>query len=76
MEVYPLLWFNMLLGLPALAYTVYLLYTGLPIMMGISRDRGFLFSTAVLGVGLIALVALLTITVLLWGMGLQPVFTS
>ena len=45
-------------------------------MMGISRDRGFLFSTAVLGVGLIALVALLTITVLLWGMGLQPVFTS
>lgn len=50
MEVYPLLWLNMLIGLPALAYTVYLLYTGLPIMMGISRDRGFLFSTAVLGV--------------------------
>ncbi|MCH8178135.1 MAG: DUF1282 family protein, partial [Proteobacteria bacterium] len=43
-------WLNMLIGLPVLAYTVYLLYTGLPIMMGISRDRGFLFSTAVLGV--------------------------
>ncbi len=76
MEVYPLLWLNMLLGLPALAYTIYLLYTGLPIMMGISEERGFLFSTAVLGVGSIALVALLTITALLWGMGLEPAFTN
>jgi hypothetical protein len=76
MEIYPVLWLNMILGLPALAYTVYLLYTGLPIMMGISKDRGFMYSTAILGVGLISLVALLTITALLWGMGLQPVFTN
>lgn len=76
MEIYPVLWLNMLIGLPSLAYTVYLLYTGLPIMMNISQDRGFLFSTAVLAVGLIALVALMTLTVLIWGMGLHPVFTS
>jgi hypothetical protein len=76
MEIYPVLWLNMVLGLPALAYTVYLLYTGLPIMMEISKDRGFMYSTAILGVGLISLVALLTITALLWGMGLQPVFTN
>ena len=75
MEIYPVLWLNMILGLPALGYTVYLLYTGLPIMMDISKDRGFMYSTAILGVGLISLVALLTITALLWGMGLQPVFT-
>ena len=75
MEIYPVLWLNLILGLPALGYTVYLLYTGLPIMMDISKDRGFMYSTAILGVGLIALVALLTITALLWGMGLQPVFT-
>ena len=75
MEVYPLLWLNMLLGLPALAYTVYLLYSGLPVMMQISVERGFLYSSAVLAVGLIALVALLAMTALLWGIGLQPVFT-
>jgi hypothetical protein len=75
MQVYPVLWLNMLLGLPALAYTVYLLYSGLPIMMEIPAERGFLYSSAVMAVGLVALVALLAMTALLWGMGLQPVFT-
>jgi len=75
MQVYPVLWLNMLIGLPALAYTVYLLYSGLPIMMQIPTERGFLYSSAVLAVGLIALVAMLAMTALLWGMGLQPVFT-
>ncbi|MDH3759586.1 MAG: YIP1 family protein [Gammaproteobacteria bacterium] len=76
MEVYPVLWLNMLLGLPALAYTVYLLYSGLPIMMEIPAERGFLYSSAVLAVGLVSLVTLLGMTALLWGMGLQPVFTN
>lgn len=75
MELYPVLWLNMVLGIPALAYTVYLLYTGVPIMMGISEDRGFLFSSAVLGVGLVAFVALLAVTALLWGWGIEPSFT-
>jgi hypothetical protein len=76
MEIYPVLWLNMMLGLPALAYTVFLLYSGLPIMMEIPAERGFLYSSAVLAVGLISLVALLAMTALLWGMGLQPVFTN
>ena len=75
MQVYPVLWLNMLIGLPALAYTVYLLYSGLPIMMRIPTERGFLYSSAVMAVGLVALVAMLAMTALLWGMGLQPVFT-
>mgnify|MGYP002065072621 CR=1 FL=1 len=56
MELYPVLWLNMVVGIPALAYTVYLLYTGVPVMMGISEERGFLFSSAVLAVGLVAFV--------------------
>jgi len=76
MQVYPVLWLNMLLGLPVLAYTVYLLYSGLPIMMEIPAERGFLYSSAVLAVGLVSLVSLLAMTALLWGMGLQPVFTN
>jgi len=76
LQAYPILWLNLLAGLPALAYTVYLLYTGVPIMMGISREQGFLFSSAVLAVGLVTLVAVLAATVVLWGMGFGPVFTS
>lgn len=76
MGLYPILWLNLLLGLPALAYTVYLLYTGVPIMMEISVDRGFLFSSAVLAVGLVSLVAMLAITVVIWDAGIGPVFTS
>ncbi len=75
MELYPVLWVNLVVGIVALAYTVYLLYTGVPIMMGISEDRGFLFSSAVLAVGLVSFVALLAITAILWGMGLEPRFT-
>ncbi|MDH3311385.1 MAG: YIP1 family protein [Gammaproteobacteria bacterium] len=76
MLLYPLLWLNLLLGLPVLAYTVYLLYTGVPIMMGIPRERGFLFSTAVLAVGLVTLVAVLAATVILWDIGAGPVFAG
>jgi hypothetical protein len=76
MLLYPVLWLNLLLGLPALAYTVYLLYTGVPIMMGISKERGFLFSSAVLAVGLVMLVGLLAASIILWSAGLGPVITS
>lgn len=71
-QFYPVLWVNFLAGLPALAYTVYLLYTGVPIIMGISAERGFLFSSAVLTFGLVAFVALLVFTVILWGFGFGP----
>ena len=75
-QIYPVLWINFLIGLPALAYSVYLLYLGVPIIMGISPERGFLFSSAVLAVGLVALVGLLASTVVLWSYGLGPSFTN
>lgn len=76
MLLYPLLWLNLLLGLPALAYTVYLLYTGVPVMMGVPKERGFLFASAVLAVGLVMLVGVLAASVILWGAGIGPVFAS
>lgn len=75
-ELYPILWLNLVVGLPALAYTVYLLYTGVPVMMEVTEERGFLFSSAVLAVGLVALVALLAATAFLWGIGVGPAFTA
>jgi hypothetical protein len=75
-QVYPVLWINFLIGLPALAYSVYLLYLGVPIVMNISTERGFLFASAVLAVSLVALVGLLASTVVLWSYGLGPSFTN
>ena len=70
--LYPVLWVNMLIGLPALAYTVYLLYTGVPVMMNVSQERGFLFASAVLAVGLVMLVAVLGSMAVLWSLGIGP----
>lgn len=73
-QLYPVLWFNFLLGLPALAYTVYLLHCGVPIMMDISKERAFLFSNGIVTVGLVMLVGLLALTAGLWGIGVGPQF--
>ena len=42
-QSYPVMWPNYVVGLPVLAYTVYLLYIGTPIRMRIPREQGFLF---------------------------------
>ena len=75
-QFYPVLWINFLIGLPALAYSVYLLYTGLPIVANISVERGFMFASAVLAVALVALVGLLVSTVVMWSFGIGPTFVS
>lgn len=74
--LYPVPWLNFLIGIFALSYTVYLLYLGLPTMMEITEERGFLFSSAVLAVGLVMLVGLLAASVILWSSGIGPVFTG
>jgi len=73
-ELYPILWVNFLLGLVALGYSVYLLYSGLPILLEVPEGKGFLYASAVLGFGMVALVALLGLTAIFWGVGLEPSF--
>lgn len=75
MQLYPLLWLNLIVGIPATAYTVFLLYIGIPIMMEISVERGFLFASAVLAFGMVGLVGVLAASVILWGIGIGPAFT-
>ncbi|MEQ9395282.1 Yip1 family protein [Haliea sp.] len=74
--VYPLLWVDMLLAVIAVSWSVYLLYLGIPIMTNIPEERGFLFSSAVVGVGLVILVSLMVTTVILWDFGVGPAFTD
>ncbi len=75
-ELFPILWLNFVLGLPALAYSVKLLYTGVPIMMEIDEDRGFLFSSSILAVGMVALIVMLVATAILWFNGFAPQFVD
>lgn len=55
---------------------VYLLYISVPIVMRIPSERGFLFASAMVAVGLVGFAALLAVTVILWEMGAMPVFTD
>ena len=73
--LFPSLWLGLLVGLVVVAYTVYLLYTGIPLVMKISAERGFLFASAIIGVSLVSLVALMGATVILWDFGFEPVYT-
>lgn len=70
--LFPVPWIILVVGLVAVGYTVYLIYTGIPIVMGIDKDQGFLFASAVLTVGLCTLVGVMASTVILWGLGLGP----
>jgi len=74
--LYPNLWLAMLVGTAAVCYTTYLLYVGLPTFMNIPREEGFLFASSVLAVGLVVLVALIAISVVLWGFGMGPVYVG
>ncbi|SEL09051.1 Protein of unknown function [Atopomonas hussainii] len=74
--LYPSLWLGMFVGTAAICYTVYLLYVGIPTFMRIPKDEGFLFSSSVLAVGLVVLVAMIACSVIFWGFGVGPVYTS
>ncbi|GFM79627.1 YIP1 family protein [Pseudomonas cichorii] len=74
--LYPHMWLGMLVGTAAICYTVYLLYVGLPTFMNIPSEEGFMFSSSILAVGLVVLVAIMAFTVVLWGVGVGPEYTS
>jgi len=73
---YPLLWIDLLIGVAAVSWSVYLLYLGIPIVMDIPEERGFLFSSAVVGVALVILICMMVGSVILWDYGAAPAFTD
>lgn len=74
-SVYPLLWLDLLITLVAMAFGIRLLYTGTSILMGISKERGFMFATSILTVGGVLTIGALSLTLIFWSSGLAPVFT-
>jgi len=74
--LFPQLWFVVVVGLGALAYSVYLLYSGVPIMMNIPEEKGFIYASSVVTCGLVLLVSIMAGTVALWTMGFGPQYVS
>lgn len=74
--IYPSLWFVAAIMGVAGAYSLYLVYEGIPILMNIPKDRAFMFATSVVTVALILIVTVMISTVVIWGMGMGPVFVD
>ncbi len=72
LHLYPLLPLNLLCLIPAILWSAYLLYTGVPILLGIDTSRGMLMASAILGVFFVAAVALAALTMALWTHGIGP----
>lgn len=73
--LYPELWFVVCIGLIGLTYSVYLLYVGVPILMHIPEERGFIYASSVVTCGLVLLVCILAATAMMWSTGFGPAFT-
>lgn len=73
---YPVWWFDTILATAACAYAIRLVYLGVPAMMKVPEERGFLYASAVFMIALVYVVVVLTATVILWEFVATPVFTN
>jgi hypothetical protein len=73
--LYPVLWLDILIGCLVACYCIYLLYKGTGLVMNVPPERSFLYASAVFAVALVAFVALLGATAVLWDLGPAPEYT-
>jgi len=71
-HLYPHVFVNVLVLVPALIWSMYLLYRGLPVVLHTGPNRGMLMASALIAYLLVAAVSLLGVTVALWGSGIGP----
>jgi hypothetical protein len=71
-HLYPHAFINVLVLVPILIWSIYLLYRGLPIVLETGPERGMLMASALVGYLLVAWVCLIGITVVLWSHGFGP----
>ncbi len=76
MHLYPQAFYNVLVLVPVLIWSMYLLYRGLPIVLRTTPEQGMLMASALIAYLLVAWVALLGVTVVLWNLGLGPTLGS
>ena len=71
-HLFPHIFINVLVLIPTLMWSMFLLYRGLPVVLKISPERGMLMASALIGYLLVAAVSFLGLTVALWGRGIGP----
>jgi len=72
MHLFPSIFLNVLVFIPTVMWSMYLLYKGLPIVLRITPERGMLMASALIGYLLVAAVSFLGLTVALLGRGIGP----
>ena len=73
--LYPVLWLDVLIGTAVACYCIYLLFQGTGPIMPVPPERAFLYAAALFAVALVAFVALLGATVIIWDLGAAPEYT-
>ncbi|MGH1537964.1 MAG: Yip1 family protein [Gammaproteobacteria bacterium] len=71
-HIYPDVFLNVLVFVPVMLWSMYLLYRGLPVVLNTTPERGMLMASSLIGYLLVAFVSLLGITVFLWINGIGP----
>jgi len=71
-HLFPDVFLNVLILIPAMIWSMYLLYTGIPVVLEVTPEKGMLMASSLVGWLLVAAVSLLGISVGLWTMGIGP----
>jgi hypothetical protein len=71
-HLYPHAFINVLVLVPTVMWSMYLLYKGLPVVLQTTPEQGMLMASSLIGFLLVAFVSLLGITVMMWGNGIGP----
>ncbi|MCX2780766.1 Yip1 family protein [Microbulbifer thermotolerans] len=72
--IYPHLWLTVIVFGLAGTYSIYLLFEGIPILMNMNKERAFLYACAVVTVALVMMVTVMIGSVILWSIGIGPVY--
>jgi hypothetical protein len=72
MHLYPDVFLNLLVLVPCLIWSMFLLYRGLPIVLQTTPEQGMLMASSMIGYLFVAFVSLLGISVCLWVYGIGP----
>jgi len=71
-HLYPDAYLNLVVLVPTLSWSMFLLYRGLPIVLKTDPARGMLMASSLTAYVLISWVTLLCVTAVLWGLGIGP----
>ncbi len=71
-HLFPDVFVNIIIIIPTMIWSMYLLYKGIPIALGITSEKGMLMASSLVGWLLVAAVSLLGMSMTLWTLGVGP----